>query len=62
MFDGKMMGERLPSRDGRKRTGPDDGRHDQRGGRVMDVMPKWAEVVLIPLISLLLGGDPFWRW
>ena len=28
----------------------------------MDVMPKWADVILIPLISLLLAAVHFRRW
>ena len=29
--------------------------HQGRGGRLMDKMPKWADVILIPLISVVLA-------
>jgi energy-coupling factor transporter ATP-binding protein EcfA2 len=56
MFDGRIMGFRDPKRPTR-RTGPADGRHRrQRGGRLMDRLPRWADVVLVPLVSLLLAA------
>ena len=60
-------GRARPQDDERARTGAADG----GGGRLMDRVPRWADVILIPLISLslafiaagivvaLIGEDPF---
>ena len=65
MFDGQIMGERRPAETNERELGADDGRdcrwrgqgpHPRRGGRAMTKLPTWADVVLVPLISLLLAA------
>jgi simple sugar transport system ATP-binding protein len=64
MFDGRIMGERRPDETSAGELGllmagitdgPPDGARARRG-LSMDRMPRWADVLLIPTISLVLAA------